>query len=101
MASCASSSKSSTAKASRTAAKITTKIAMSKRHCSPAWSIHGAAQMQMPTNRTEFEQLLEHLHLSIEGAKESKEALIWVRRNKDRRWVPDALLEFWGLRERE
>ena len=69
---------------------------MSKRPRSPAWSIHGAAQMAMPVTRSEFEEFLRELHLSIEEAKNNPVVRDWVRNNKDRRFIPLEILKVYG-----
>jgi hypothetical protein len=45
-----------------------------------------------------FEQVAKALHISPEEYQDSPELKEWVRRNKDHKYVPTALLKAFGFR---
>jgi hypothetical protein len=45
-----------------------------------------------------FEQVVKALHISPEEYENSPELKEWVRRNKEHKYVPPALLEAFGFR---
>jgi hypothetical protein len=72
-----------------------TKLTMAKKRGNPNW---GKPEIQAaPVVPTSFEAVVKKLRLSpaeYEGSVQLKE---WARKNKDQKYVPDDLLQFWGF----
>jgi hypothetical protein len=68
---------------------------MPKKRGNPNW---GKPDPQTRTvNPTSFEEAVKRLHLSPAEYGSSAALKEWVRKNKDQKYVPDDLLEFWGF----
>jgi hypothetical protein len=50
-----------------------------------------------PALATEFEQLVDQLHLTKEMYTSSRKLYIWCRHNRNRVYVPEWLLAEWNL----
>jgi hypothetical protein len=46
---------------------------------------------------TEFELLVSHLHLTPETYASSRELRAWCKENRNRIYIPEWLLEEWGI----
>jgi len=68
---------------------------MAKKRGNPNW---GKPDMQAaPVVPTSFEEVVKKLRLcpaEYEGSVPLKE---WARKNKDQKYIPDDLLQFWGF----
>jgi hypothetical protein len=60
----------------------------------PNW---GRPLPPVPALATEFELRVGHLQLTPEMYAASRELRIWCERNKNRVYIPEWLLEKWGL----
>ncbi len=68
---------------------------MAKKRGTPNWGKPG--MQAAPVVPTSFEEVVRKLRLSpadYEGSIQLKE---WVRKNKDQKYIPDALLKIWGF----
>ena len=68
---------------------------MGKRRGNPNW---GKPEIPVtPASLSEFESLVMSLRLSPEQYVGSSELRDWVRKNKDHKYVPQAVLEAFGF----
>jgi hypothetical protein len=69
------------------------------RRVSSEWSAGTYIPPMRPDEPTEFEVLAEKLGLKDDFSMTSSKSLrYWVNRNADYRYVPEWLLEYWGIR---
>jgi len=61
----------------------------------PNW---GRPMPPVPALVTEFEMLVRHLHLTPRMYTSSAELHTWCEQNRNRLYVPEWLLEEWGMK---
>ncbi len=59
--------------------------------------IGGIPFRSFPLSRQKFELRVKHLHLSAEMYTSSRALHGWCERNRNRLYVPEWLLEEWGM----
>lgn len=60
------------------------------------WSSGQAAKVR-PCSPTEFEDEVRRLGLDEQNSAGSDQLRRWCERNKDRRYIPEQLLKYWGI----
>ena len=69
-------------------------IAQIRRRGNPNW---GRPITPAPALATEFELLAKRLRLAPEAYASSRELRIWCEKNRNRVYVPEWLLQEWGI----
>jgi len=65
-----------------------------RRRGNPNW---GQPMQPVMASPTEFEQLVKQLRLTPQNYANSVELKRWCQRNKNRCYIPERLLEEWGI----
>ena len=69
-------------------------VARARKRGNPNW---GRPIPTAPALPTEFELRVRNLHLTPEMYASSRELLIWCQQNRNRVYIPEWLLEEWGI----
>jgi hypothetical protein len=69
-------------------------VAHGRRHGNPNWA---RPRPPVPALATEFELRVKHLQLTPEMYASSHSLRAWCERNRNRIYIPEWLLEEWGL----
>ena len=69
-------------------------VARTRKRGNPNW---GRPIPPAPALATEFERQAKRLHLGPEGYASSIELRLWCERNRNRVYVPEWLLQEWGI----
>lgn len=71
--------------------------AMPRRRGNPNWASGGQPLQTSRTAATEFEVQVRQLRLTKETCAGSAELHTWCERNRNRCYIPEWLLEKWGI----
>jgi len=69
-------------------------VARKRKRGNPNWGLPFAPG---PALATEFELRVRHLHLTPEMYTSSRELRTWCTQNRNRIYIPEWLLEEWGI----
>ena len=61
------------------------------------WQERMLISESLPGDKSSFEEFAENLGLSADGWERSRQLREWARRNKDFCYVPEKLLNAWGM----
>jgi hypothetical protein len=75
---------------------LRTKTSMAKRRGNPNWGKPEPIGPVVPTV-TSFEQIVKEFKLPPDQYTRSTRLREWARRNKNSKYIPEALLEAWGF----